>query len=283
MGRWLEVSAYPSGDGGLLAFFQNITEKKRAEAEIARKNEELAQLRERAAEDARKGQELKSVLLDALAHEMKSPLASIKIAVTTLASNDSKLDAELRRDLLDVINRNTDRLDTWITQTIDLTAMEAGTLDVKGERHDIGPTIRHIAGELALDFEGAPFDVQVEDTPCEVRFDVGMIKHVLSLLLDNACKYSPGGSPVTISFRCEDDAATVSVQDFGPGIPIDEQERIFERYYRGQHSRETRGTGLGLAIARSIIRAHGGELWVVSEPGHGAVFCFSLPRLKESQ
>jgi signal transduction histidine kinase len=106
---------------------------------------------------------------------------------------------------------------------------------------------------------------------------------VLSLLLDNACKYSPGGSPVTISFRCEDDAATVSVQDFGPGIPIDEQERIFERYYRGQHSRETRGTGLGLAIARSIIRAHGGELWVVSEPGHGAVFCFSLPRLKESQ
>jgi two-component system sensor histidine kinase KdpD len=281
--KWFAVSAYPSSDGGLIIYSRNITEKKRAEAEIVRKNAELAQLRERAAEDARKGQELKSALLDALAHEMKSPLASIKIAVTTLASSDSKLDAEQRLELLGVIDRNTDRLDIWSTQTIDLAALEGGTLDLKNERHDIGQTIRHIAGELAFDFEGTPVDVQVEDTPCEVRFDIDMVKHVLSLLLDNASKYSPRGSPVTISFRCEADAATVSVKDSGPGIPVDEQDRIFEKYYRGRHSRETRGTGLGLAIASSIIRAQGGALWVVSEPGHGSVFHFSLPRLKESQ
>jgi signal transduction histidine kinase len=173
-----------------------------------------------------------------------------------------------------VINRNTDRLNVWSTETIHMASIETGSL--KKERQDVAETIHAIVDSLALDFIDTPVEVHIPEMPCEAEFDRDMIRLVLRLLVDNASKYSPAGSPVVISCGQEAEIAVVSVKDFGPGIPVDEQDRIFEKYYRGQRVRDIPGTGLGLAIARNIVRAHSGDLWVVSEPDRGATFLFSL-------
>jgi signal transduction histidine kinase len=247
-----------------VALLQDITERKRAE-------EALAQ----AAEAAKKGQELKSTFLDALAHEIKTPLTATKMAVTTLLADGGQMTAEHRRELLGVIDRTTDRLNAWSSETIRAASIEAGTKSLTKERRNSSETIHSMVEELSLEFENISLDVQLDATS-EVEVDVEMITAVLRILVENAHKYSPAGSPAVISCRPEGENIIVSVRDFGPGIPADEQERIFEQYYRGRSSSETQGMGLGLAIARNIVHAHGGDLWVTSEPGRGATFQFSL-------
>ena len=135
--------------------------------------------------------------------------------------------------------------------------------------------LRRMVEKLSLEFGNTSLDVQL-DAKFEVEVDVEMVEAVLRILVENARKYSPAGSLVAISCRREGETTIVSGRDFGRGIPPDEQERIFEKYYRGRSSSETQGMGLGLAIARNIARAHGGDLWVTSEPGRGATFQFSL-------
>ena len=231
-----------------------------------------------AAEKAKREQELKSAFLDALAHSIKSPLASTKIAVTTLLLN-RKLEAD-QRELLSSINRNVDRLNTWTTDTIRAVSLEAGIKALNKGRHNIAEAVHRIVAEMAPDLASTPVDLQIADGSCEVEFDLDMLKHVLRLLLDNARKYSPAGSPVVISCHDDGERAILSVKDAGRGIPADEQDLIFEKYYRGRTSSEIPGTGLGLAISRTIVRAHGGELWVDSEAGHGSTFRLSLPHAR---
>jgi signal transduction histidine kinase len=100
---------------------------------------------------------------------------------------------------------------------------------------------------------------------------------VIAHLIDNALKYSPAGSAISVGARTAEDKVIICVIDRGPGITEDEQPRIFEKFYRGSKEQNLKGTGMGLTIAREIIRAHGEELWVTSKPGEGSEFCFSLP------
>jgi len=247
-----------------VALLQDITARKRAE-------EALAQ----AAEAAKKDQELKSAFLDALAHEIKTPLAAAKMAVTTLLADGGQMTTEQRRELLGVIDRTADRLNAWSSETIRAASIEAGTIALTKVRRDLAEMLHPMVENLSLEFGNTSLDVQL-DAMCEVEVDAEMVKVVLRILVENARKYSPAGSPVEISCRRAGEITIVSVRDFGPGIPPDEQERIFEKYYRGRSRGETQGLGLGLAIARNIVHAHGGDLWVTSEPGCGAAFQFSL-------
>jgi PAS domain S-box-containing protein len=250
---------------GYVGINRDITERKQA-AEKAKE-----------ADKARREQELKSAFLDALAHEVKSPLTASSLAVTALLADNGRISVEQRRELLGIIDRNLNRLNTWSSETIRAASIEARTLALKREPQDIGIVIRSIIDELAKDFQDARLRVNIPDVPRQVEVDREMIKYVMRLLLGNALKYSPPGSPLVISCYYETEAAIVSVKDFGPGIPLDEQDWVFEKYYRGRASAGNSGTGLGLAIAKSIIRAHCGNLWVISEPGCGADFRFSLP------
>ena len=237
------------------------------------RNQELA----RRAEMARQSEEFKSTLLDALAHQLKTPLTGIKAAVTGLLSEPGST-AQENRELLAVINEESERLRRLVDESIHMARIEAGKL-----RLDLQPCAVRLLIERALDRlrpELGPRVVQVEEVhdPPAVRADLELVGMVLGHLLDNAAKYSPEGSAITIRAERQGEQVRFSVEDAGPGIPEEEQDRIFERYYRSRHTRDAApGLGMGLAIARDIVMAHGGKMWFESVPGQGSRFYFTLP------
>ena len=237
---------------------------------------ETAQATASRAEAARQNEELKSTLLDALAHEFKTPLTSIKAAATALLSDDSQ--SATQHELLTVVDEEADRLSEMVTEAIQMTQIEAGKLQLR--KHPIAArsvaeaALRKLKGRA----EGRRIAVQIDPDVPLLNADEELVSLVMQQLLDNALKYSPPDSPLTISAQLNGDAAVISVADRGPGIPDHDYERIFEKFYRGRGSREkTPGTGMGLAIAREIVKAHGGRIWVQSQMGHGSTFSFTLP------
>jgi two-component system sensor histidine kinase KdpD len=229
------------------------------------------------AEAARRSEELKSAVLDALAHELRSPLNSIKIAVTTLVSQVSEKDSA-HRELLDIIEAEGDRLNSLIDDAIQISRLEAGDLVLKKEAENLQDLVSQTVQATAARAEGRRFEVSIPDSLPLVACDSHMLGKALKLLLDNALKYSPAGSVVTVSAECKSHSIVLSVANDGPGIPENERDRIFEKYYRGRAGRSgVPGTGLGLPSAKSIVEAHGGTIWVTSPPGGGAEFHMALP------
>jgi len=229
------------------------------------------------AEAVRKSEELKSVLLDSLAHELKMPLTSIKAGVTCLLSQDH----DSNREILGMINEETDRLNRLVGDTIEIARIEAGKIHLDKDLYNIHELVEAVLSEAEPRLAGRPVMVQSAASLPEAEFDFGLVKIVLKQLLDNAVKFSPAGSPVTLSCGIEEDSVVVRVVDSGLGIPEEEQGRIFEDYYRSTAYSNVPGTGMGLAIARRIIEAHGGRIGVTSRQGAGSIFHFSLPLHKE--
>jgi two-component system, OmpR family, sensor histidine kinase KdpD len=229
------------------------------------------------AEAARQSDELKSTLLDALAHEFKTPLTSIKAASTALLSSDG-LDSEQRRELLSVVDEEADRLSILVTEAIQMARIEAGRVHLRREHHLVPALIESVLGKLKGRTEERTIRVRVASEIPPIWVDRELMEVALRQLIDNALKYSPPDSPVRVEAEAESGRVIVSVADCGPGIPEVEQTRIFEKFYRGDTARHhVPGAGLGLVIAREIIHANGGEIWVESKPGEGSIFRFSVP------
>ena len=229
------------------------------------------------AEAAREGEELRSALLDSVTHEFRTPLTAIKASVTTLLS-DPNLQAEQRRELLTVIDEETDRVNHLVGEAAEMARLDAGQVELRLEPHAIGEAIDRALDEARQALAGHPLDLQVPTGLPPVRMDLGRIKDVLLQLLDNAGKYSPAGAPIRITAESKDGRLLVSVADRGQGIDSFEQALIFDKFYRGRDQRRlVAGTGMGLAIAKAIVEAHGGSIGVTSQPGHGSVFSFALP------
>jgi len=228
-----------------------------------------------AAELVRRSENLKSAVLDALAHEIKGPLGTIKVSVSTLLSQRPG-NAAQQRELLTIVDEELERIGHWIDSTIQVSRREANVM-----RLDKRPTSIKAVAARALDglgpLAGRAIDVRIPDQIPEAPFDAEMIERVIRLLLDNALKYSPPGSPIGISAEFTGAEIVLSVEDHGWGVPDGEKERIFEKYYRGSKAQAVPGTGLGLASARCIMEAHGGEIWVTGTQGSGSVFHISLP------
>ena len=227
------------------------------------------------AEAARKSEVLKSALLDALAHDFKTPLTSIKAAVTSMLGQD-RPDGD--RELLTIINEEADRLNRLVAEVLEMVRIEAGKLHPEKQPHDMAEIIHSVLADMQPALYGRSVEVRLQDDlpPADVDFD--FVQQVLKLLLDNGVKYSPEGSPLTVSARAGEDRIVISVADRGSGIPEAEQLRIFDKFFRArEHRFRVPGTGMGLAIAKGIVEAHGGKIWVTSEPGQGSVFSFSLP------
>jgi two-component system sensor histidine kinase KdpD len=228
------------------------------------------------AEAARQHEELKSTLLDAVAHEFKTPLTSIKAATTTLLSTDSRNTTE--RELLTVIDEETDRLSEMVTEAIHMARIDAGKLRLDKHPLSVRSVIEEVLAQLKPLLEDRRVDISSSDVSALVNADPEMIRLVLRQLLSNALKYSPPGSPLTIHVSVENDSVEVGVADRGCGMSDEEQARIFDRFYRAPTVRDrVPGTGMGLTIARAVIEAHGGRMWVHSRMGHGSEFFFSLP------
>jgi len=227
------------------------------------------------AEAARQSEVLKSALLDALAHDFKTPLTSIKAAITSLLGQ-SRPDAE--RELMTIIDEEADRLNQLVAEVLEMVRIEAGKLHLEKRPLEVAEIVGATLAELKPALLGRPIDVRLQDALPAADADFDFVQQVLRQLLDNALKYSPPGSPLTISARAGEGRIVVSVADRGSGIDEQEQRRIFDKFFRArEHRFRVPGTGMGLAIAKGIVEAHGGKIWVTSEPGQGSVFSFSLP------
>jgi two-component system sensor histidine kinase KdpD len=229
------------------------------------------------AEAARESDRLRSVLLDSVTHEFRTPLTAIKASAETLLA-DVELDKPQRKDLLAVINEESDRLNRLIGEASEVAQLDAHQLEFHFEAHQIREAVDAAVGELKATLLSHSLQIAIPENLPVVRMDVERIKEVLIHLLDNAAKYSPAGTPIQITAELKHNEIITSVADHGPGIDNLEQEMIFEKFYRGRSQRMTiQGTGMGLAIARAIVELHGGKIAVTSQFGRGSLFYFTLP------
>jgi two-component system, OmpR family, sensor histidine kinase KdpD len=233
-------------------------------------------------EAARQNEAMKSMLLDALAHEFKTPLTSIKAAASSLLDEGP----EAQRELAAVIGEETERLNSLVNETIHMARIEAGELKLHERPEQIRDIVDSALEKLKILLEDREIRTDVPDSLPAVLADAELVGLTIRQLITNALKYSHPESPIAVIARMDGARMKISVRDSGPGIPDKERSRIFEKYYRGTNgSQRIPGTGLGLSIARDILRAHGGEIWVENAPAGGSEFCFTLPAVKgiESQ
>ena len=233
-------------------------------------------------EVARRNEQLRSVLLDALAHDFLTPLTSVKTAITTVRS-EYKHEPE-EDDFLAVVEEETDRLSEMINETTDMARIEPGKPQIRRRQVPVLEIIRSSLHRLKALLDSRPLKIQILEDISSVDADPDMIGLALRQLLGNAVKYSPPETEISISASQVGDTVTIAVRDHGPGIPPDELDAIFERFYRGKRTQESvAGTGMGLSIARDIVRAHDGKLRVQNTPEGGAQFSFTLPAFHEVQ
>jgi two-component system sensor histidine kinase KdpD len=220
---------------------------------------------------------LRSALLDSVTHEFRTPLTAIKAGVTTLLSGGG-LDESGRRELLTVIDEETDRLNRLVGEAAEMAQLDAGMFKLDLQPHDIREALEPALQDAKASLEKHPVGVNAPKDLPKVRMDVLRIREVLMHLLENAGKYSGEGAPIQVTSEVNGDELVTSVADRGPGIDSFEQSLIFEKFYRGRNQRyNAPGTGMGLAIAKVIVEAHGGTIGVVSQLGNGSVFSFTLP------
>jgi two-component system sensor histidine kinase KdpD len=228
-------------------------------------------------EAARESDRLRSVLLDSVTHEFRTPLTSIKASAETLLS-DAKLDSSQRTDLLQVINEESDRLNRLVGEAAEVAQLDAHQLHFHFEAHPIREAVDKAIKNSQPALRNHPLEISIPANLPPVRMDLERITEVISQLLDNAGKYSPPDAPIHISVELEGSEVVTSVADQGPGIDEMEQEMIFEKFYRGRDQRMMMpGTGMGLPIAKAIIELHNGKIGVISQLSRGSVFHFSLP------
>jgi len=229
------------------------------------------------AEASRESEQLRSVLLDSVTHEFRTPLTAIKASATSLLSNPA-LDPAQRLELLTVINEESDRLNRLVGEAAEMAQLDANQFELHLGAHPIREAVEAAIDKAKPTLGQHPVDVRLPSNLPLVRMDEARVTEVVTQLLENAAKYSSPESPIQITGEVGNRMLMTSVADRGPGIDDFEQSLIFEKFYRGRDQRlQIQGTGMGLAIAKAIVEAHGGKIGVTSQLGHGSVFYFTLP------
>jgi two-component system sensor histidine kinase KdpD len=237
-----------------------------------RKQETAAQ-----AEGARRHQELKSMLLDALAHEFQTPLTSIRAGIDAMRSESPRRD---QQEWLQIMYEESGRLSAMMTEAIQMARIEAGHVDLDKHMHTVEDLVYSALEKDVA--EGSQVQIDLPRGLPPVAADAALIRLVIRQIVGNALKYSKPGAPVKVRAHTGEGGVIISVTDCGPGIPAEEQIQIFEKYYRGRQGRgHLTGMGMGLPIARQVVEAHLGRVWVESQPGEGATFSFMLPLAHE--
>ena len=252
-----------------------LAEGQRESLQAANTALECALEQAQGAEGLRRSEQVKSALLDAVTHDLRTPLTSIKASVTTLLTSTT-LQSETRRDLLRVIDEECDRLDDFIESMIRLANLRSGSIVASNVRCSVAEVIDAALLRLGRRMDQHPVEISNIDG-AELQGDPALVAEVMYALLDNAAKYAPPGTPVKITVA-EQPAGMIAidVQDSGPGIPQSERHRIFERFHRSTD--RGHGIGMGLAIAKDIAEAHGGSIVALETPhGRGSLFRMSLP------
>lgn len=227
-------------------------------------------------EAARQSEQLRTTIIDAMAHEFKTPLTSIKAATTSLLDNPDQPAGD-RKMLLKIADEEAEHLRNLIDNTVEMARLDTAHIEVQPEPSKMSEVVSEVIDSMQTEIDSRPIEVSSGEQLRTSALDRRLIKLALKQLLDNALKYSFPRTPLTIRVYDGDDTVIVEITNRGREIPAGEQARIFERFYRSPAvQRSIPGSGLGLTIAQSIVRAHQGDLSVVSRPGE-TTFRLTLP------
>ncbi len=212
-----------------------------------------------------------------ISHELRTPITSIRLLVDTL-QRDEAVKSKRGRRLLQKIAVETDTLQQMAQELLDLAMIESGRAEFILKPAELSTMVGEAVEQFAEQAERQGLTIEARVPPgISVLVDAQQIRRVLGNLLHNAIKFTPPGGSIQITAQVGDEWVTVAVTDSGPGIPPEERDRVFERFYRSDRARGGSGTGLGLAIAKHIVQAHGGRIWVEEPPTPGARLCFTVP------
>ncbi len=224
----------------------------------------------------------RSALLSSVSHDLRTPLASIAGAASTVLESGDSLDAGTRAELLRGIAEESDRLADLVAELVFATRLESGGVDPRREWSSVQEIVGSGLARLAEALGKRPFKTIVPGDLPLVRVDPVMMSQVVHNLVDNALRHTPDGTAIEVSAWVTDDSTMIQVRDHGPGLGPGDAPRVFDRFYRGKASGEGRpGLGLGLTVCRGIVEAHGGRIWAENAAGGGAAFTVSLPREHE--
>jgi two-component system sensor histidine kinase KdpD len=235
-------------------------ERTRAEAEILRRTDEL-----------------RTALIHAVSHDLRTPLSSIIASAGGLRQADGGWSAEERAELAGTIEEEARRLNRIVGNLLDLSRIEAGALKPQKDWYDLSALVDDVVGRLRGVTAGRKVEVDMPYELPSLLIDYVEIDQVLSNLIENAVKHTPAGTDISVGVRAVGNDARVEVADQGPGLPPGALERLFEPFYRADAHRAGHGTGIGLAVARGLVEAHGGRVWAENRPEGGARFVFTLP------
>jgi len=222
---------------------------------------------------------LRAALLTSISHDLRTPLATIIGSLTSLRSYGASYDDKTRDEFMATIQAEAERLNRFIGNLLDMTRLEAGAIDLKPELADLAEIVGTALQRTAKLLAAHRVVIEIDPDMPMLRTDYLLLEQALFNLLDNAAKYAPAGSRVLIRGRRDGGSVLVEIVDEGPGIPAQELERIFDKFYRVQaQDRQRAGTGLGLPICRGFVEALGGTISAGNRrDGSGAVFAIRLP------
>ena len=279
----------PEGTVGVLAIHRSQVERlstpeQRQLLETFASQIALALERDRLAEEAQRvlaqaqAEHLRSALLSSVSHDLRTPLAAIAGASSSLLTSTS-MDDPTRRELLQMVYEEAERLSRLVENLLYMTRVESGHMTVHKQWQPLEEVVGTALTRLSQPLSAHAVHIQIAADFPFVPVDGILLEQVLINLLDNAAKYAPAGTPIDLHAWIDAGEALVQVADRGPGLAAEDLGHVFEKFYRGAHTTATgsRGAGLGLAICSAIIQAHGGRIWAENRPGGGACFPFSLP------
>ncbi len=222
-------------------------------------------------------EKLQTALLNSISHDLRTPLASITGVLSSLYEDEAYLDAATRHELVESACEEAERMNRLVANLLDMSRLQAGSMKVEREPGDVQDLVGVALAELHHKLQGRPVTVNIPIGLPLIPFDFVLMSRVLINLLDNAHKYSPAGRPIEIRAHLAGTTVEIEVADRGPGIPPDEVEQVFEKFYRVQRADGVSGTGLGLSICKGIVEGHGGRIWAHNRPGGGAIITLALP------
>ena len=245
-------------------------------AEIAMDRHKWFEKEERA-ETARKSEEMRAAVMDALAHEFKTPLTAVQTASSGLLALGGL--TRPQSDLANVIEGEAVRLNKLCTQLLKTAKLEAQRLGLKTDEVNVGELVSEVLTTRELNADQDRVQVLVEDPALTLCADRGLLGMILAQLIDNARKYARPGTPITVRVKKSNTEVIISVHNFGSTIRIEDRERIFDRFYRAAEMVDSvPGTGIGLSVVRKAAEAHHGHVWVISDEQEGTTFFLSLPK-----
>jgi two-component system sensor histidine kinase KdpD len=245
-----------------------------AQLALALEGTRLAGLAQEAQVDAERSR-LRAALLQSVTHDLRTPLASITASVTGLLDREAEYGADERRDLLETIRQEAERLNRLVGNLLYLSRLRAGALTPSKRLAGVDELIEGVVGRMEPVLQGHSVDLRLRDDLPEIPMDVVQVDQALTNILENAAKFSPAGSRILVQAARWEDTVQVRIADQGQGIPPDDRESVFEPFTRGD--REGSATGLGLAIAHAVVTAHGGTIRIEEAPGGGTSVILRLP------